>query len=169
MRNARLRVVERESSSNFSDLGFSNICVNSMTFKIYLRDLKGSVIPEEPVSPLYEIFLWQESARDNDRKRGFGRFWHWNDLLALGSIYLFQSFFFSCFFSYRYNKHSKYKAPLPYYSVILPLGTVGCFLFQIPTPPPPHTAHRGRGSFLKHLALPACLLPTCFPQHWFSS
>lgn len=74
MRNARLRVVEHESSSNFSDLGFSNIRVNSMTFKIYLRDLKGSVIPEEPVSPLYEIFLWQESAQDNDRKRGFGRF-----------------------------------------------------------------------------------------------
>ena len=163
MRNARLRVVERESSSNFSDLGFSNICVNSMTFKIYLHDLKGSVIPEEPVSPLYEIFLWQESARDNDRKRGFGRFWHWNDLLALGSIYLFQSFFFSCFFSYRYHNHSKYKAPLPYYSVILPLGTVGCFLFQIPTPPPPTHSTQRKREFPETLGTTS--LP---PPHMFS-
>lgn len=166
MRNARLRVAEHKSPSNFSDLVFSNICVNSMPLKftytiwkdqfcqknLSLRCMKFSFGKK-----VHEIMTGKEVLVASDTEM----------TCSLLGVYIYFNlfFFFFFFFSYRYHNYSKYKAPLPYYSVILTLGTVGCFLFQIPHT---HNTQR-RGSFLKHLALPTCLLPTRFPQHWFST
>ena len=162
MRNARLRVVEHERPSNFSDLGFSNICVNSMALKftygiwkdqLYVKNLSLRCMKFSFGKKVQEIMTRKEVLVGSDAEM----------TLSLLGVYIYFNLFFF-FFSYRYHNYSKYKAPLPYYSVILTLRTVGCFLFQIPHT---HTTRRGRGSFLKHLALPTCLLPTRLPQHWF--